>query len=282
MKDLLFDVSCFEPLFDEFLARNWTNGSYEIVVRNVVERAFDVSIEHPFLGLVGSGQEIDFPDGIMATSAWSKPVADPLEPCFPGGFKGIFDHCLKAAINHNGDSKRPPFVLGFRNVDTACWFGFPEGVVSQMIDHPSSRHWGFKDQLVHSGRVLASIDLRYSPNTDASVRVAFQHEFLERAHLLQVALLCCPKDTLSQVTNSSIGFAPGNARPRGLLLGSVCREGFSHLTFPSINSLHIVLWVMHQNHVSRLSAWVLPYLPSYDFLLPFGEQPSLLGSSCSH
>src|SRR5579884_795840 len=31
---------------------------------------------------------------------------------------------------------------------------------------------------------------------------------------------------------------------------------------------YIVLWVMHQNHVSRLSAWVLPYLPSYGFLLP--------------
>jgi hypothetical protein len=40
-----------------------------------------------------------------------------------------------------------------------------------------------------------------------------------------------------------------------------------------INSLHLVLWVMHQDHVSRLSAWVFPfwpYLPSYAFLLPFG------------
>jgi len=43
---------------------------------------------------------------------------------------------------------------------------------------------------------------------------------------------------------------------------------------------------MHQNHVSRLSAWVSPvsrpYLPSYVFLMPFGWQPSLLGSSFSH
>jgi hypothetical protein len=43
---------------------------------------------------------------------------------------------------------------------------------------------------------------------------------------------------------------------------------------------------MHQDHVSRLSAWVSPiarpYLPSYGFLLPFGWQPSLLDPSLSH
>src|SRR6266516_2335198 len=59
-----------------------------------------------------------------------------------------------------------------------------------------------------------------------------------------------------------------------------------HLTFPLISNFHIVLWVMHQDHVSRLSAWVSPvvrpYLPSYVFLLLFGWQPSLLDPSLSH
>ena|SRR5260370_20718409 len=68
-----------------------------------------------------------------------------------------------------------------------------------------------------------------------------------------------PKDTLSQVTNSPIGFAPVDGVPVGLLLGSVCRGWFSHLTFPLMNTLYLVLWVTHQDHVSRLSAWVSPF-----------------------
>jgi len=38
----------------------------------------------------------------------------------------------------------------------------------------------------------------------------------------------------------------------------------------------------HPPHVSRLSAWVSPYLPGYGFPLPFGGQPSLLEASCAH
>ena len=41
--------------------------------------------------------------------------------------------------------------------------------------------------------------------------VASQHEFLERANFLPVARLCCPKDTLSQVTDLPIDFAPVDA-----------------------------------------------------------------------
>jgi hypothetical protein len=53
-----------------------------------------------------------------------------------------------------------------------------------------------------------------------------------------------------------------------------------------MNNFYIDLWVMHQDHVSRLSTWVSPvarpYLPSYVFLWPFGEQHSLLDPSLSH
>src|SRR6266699_1705081 len=38
----------------------------------------------------------------------------------------------------------------------------------------------------------------------------------------------------------------------------------------------------HPPHVSRLSAWVSPYLPGYVFPLPFGGQPLLLEASCAH
>jgi hypothetical protein len=94
--------------------------------------------------------------------------------------------------------------------------------MSERINHSAPGRWCFDDQFIHSRRVLPSIDLCYSPNTHESVGVAFQPEFLERAHLFLVALLCCPKDAVSQVTNSPIGFTPVNGVPVGLLLGSVC------------------------------------------------------------
>ena len=107
MKHLLLDISCFEPLLDEFLPGNRSNDLQEIVMRDIVKCAFYVGIEHPFLGLVWTSQAEDFLDGIMTASAWSELVATPLKPGFPGWLKSIFDHCLKAAVNHDGDSKRP-------------------------------------------------------------------------------------------------------------------------------------------------------------------------------
>jgi len=45
---------------------------------------------------------------------------------------------------------------------------------------------------------------------------------------------------------------------------------------------NVVLWANHQIHVSPLSGWVLPYPAGYDFPVPCGGRPSLLGSSSSH
>src|SRR6266702_606686 len=222
VEHLLLDVSRFQPLFDKFLAGNWANDLQEIVVCNVVERPFDVGVEHPFLGLVWSSQNKDFLDGVVTASAWSKSVARTLESGFPGRLKGVLDHCLKAAVDYDGDSKRPQLVVGFRYVDATRWFGFPEGVMGAIIDHPSTGSWRFKHQLIHPRRVLASVDLCYSSDADKPIGVTFQHELLEGAYLLLVALLCRPKDAMSQVTNSSVGFAPLNGVPIGLLLGSVC------------------------------------------------------------
>ncbi len=188
----------------------------------MIERPFDVGVEHPFLGLVWSSQNKDFLDGVVTASAWSKSVARTLESGFPGRLKGVLDHCLKAAVDYDGDSKRPQLVVGFRYVDATRWFGFPEGVMGEIIDHPSTGFWRFNHQLIHPRRVLASVDLCYSSDADKPIGVTFQHELLEGAYLLLVALLCRPKDAMSQVTNSSVGFAPLNGVPIGLLLGSVC------------------------------------------------------------
>src|SRR5712691_13500223 len=141
--------------------------------------------------------------------------------------------------------------------------------MSERIDHLSSGCWCFNDQFIHSRRVFPSIDLCYSSDTHQPIGVAFQHEFLERAHLFQVALLCRPKDTLSQVTHNPMGFLPVDSIPIRLRLSSVCQACCLHLTFPLISLPYSDLWVMYQDHVSHLSVWALPYLSGYGFPWPF-------------
>jgi hypothetical protein len=154
---------------------------------------------------------------------------------------------------------------------------------------PLSSHTAQANHLLHfpsfmfcESVVLALIHLRDSSYTYKGVRVASQHELLERAHRIPVARLCCPKDTLSQVPHLPVGLAPIDALPVGWCHWSVCVNCFRHLTFPLIQTRHIVLWVVHQIHVSTLSRWVFPYPAGYVFPLPFGCWPSLLGSSYSH
>jgi hypothetical protein len=84
---------------------------------------------------------------------------------------------------------------------------------------------------------------------------------LERATFLPVARLCCPKDTLSQVTALPVDFAPIAARPVGSPLGSVCEGSPRHLTFPLRCTLSLVLWVAPQVHVSTFSGGVFPLQP---------------------
>jgi len=54
--------------------------------------------------------------------------------------------------------------------------------------------------------------------------MAAQHELLEGADALPVARLGCPKDTLSQITNTPFLLVPVDAVPVGVrvLLRSVC------------------------------------------------------------
>src|SRR5258706_1485564 len=206
----------------------------------------------------------------MTAPSWSNPVTTALKPCFPGGFERIFDHCLKATIDHDGNTKRAEFAIGLRYVHPTHRFRFPERVVGEMIDHSASGGWRFDDQLIYARRPCAGTDLRHSPDTHQPVGVTSQHEFLERAHLVQVALLCRPKDTLSQVTHKSVGFLPVDSVPIRLCLGSVCQACCLHLTFPLMSIPYLDLWVMYQDHVSHLSVQVLPYLPGYGFPVPFG------------
>jgi hypothetical protein len=73
--------------------------------RCMIERPFDVGVEDPFLRLVWASQDKDFLNGVMTTSAWSKPVTCPLKLGFPERFKSVFDHCLKATIHHDGHTQ---------------------------------------------------------------------------------------------------------------------------------------------------------------------------------
>ncbi len=107
MEYLFFDIACFEPLFDEFLPWNRTNGLEQVFVRDMVEGAAYICVQDPFLGLVWSSQSEDFLDRVMSTAPRSKSVAGALELGFPEGFEGVLDHCLKAAVLNDGDSEWP-------------------------------------------------------------------------------------------------------------------------------------------------------------------------------
>jgi hypothetical protein len=159
--------------------------------------------------------------------------------------------------------------------------------MSEQIDHVSSGGWGFDHQFVHPGRVFPSIDLRDPPYTDEPIRVTLQHEFLERAYLVQVALLCGPKDPLSQVTNSPVGLTPIDGVPIGLFLGSVCRACVClHLTFPLI-SPHNPRSLgdapgSRQPPFSVGMSILGPICPVMSSCCLICWQPSLLDPSCSH
>src|SRR5207253_882651 len=47
VKDPFLHISCFQPLFDEFTAGNSSNGSQQVLVRNVIEGSFDIGIDDP-------------------------------------------------------------------------------------------------------------------------------------------------------------------------------------------------------------------------------------------
>src|SRR5262249_48723912 len=70
--------------------------------RCMIKCAFYVGINYPLLGFVGSSQFVDLPKSVVTASAWTKSVARALKPGFPSWLKSIFDHCLKAAIHHDG------------------------------------------------------------------------------------------------------------------------------------------------------------------------------------
>ncbi len=188
----------------------------------MIKGSLDVGIEHPLLGFVGARQSVDFLDGIMTASARAKPIATAFKPRFPAWFQGVFDHCLNAPINDNWYSEGPLFPVGFRYVDSLCRLSFPGGVSRDKIDEFPSGGWCFYHHFVHARRVLSCVDLRYPSDTHEPIGVTFQHELLQRTDLFQVALLCRPKDTLSQITNSPLGLPPIDGIPVGLSLGSVC------------------------------------------------------------
>ncbi len=86
------------------------------------------------------------------------------------------------------------------------------------------RQCGFQEDLVDPRRVLTLVELRHSSYAHQSVSTTAQHELLERADTFPVARLGCPKDTLSQITNTLLLLVPVNTVPVGIrvFLGSVC------------------------------------------------------------
>ncbi len=82
----------------------------------------------------------------------------------------------------------------------------------------------------------ARLSVRQSPAYAGDAPLGAQHEPLERANLVPVARLRCPKDTLPQIADMPISFAPVDAMPVGRSLGSGYRHCRLHRPFPSIGN----------------------------------------------
>src|SRR5215467_4224439 len=142
--------------------------------------------------------------------------------------------------------------------------------------------WGEGHQLIDARRPFAIVALRDLPDAEQRIGVAPQHKPLQGLDFVPVFHLGRPKDPVAEIADQTMDFAPLDTLPVSLAPGTVCRRHRLYRTFPVMHRLTCRLWVVHLVHVSGLSAWVLPYPPSYGFPLPFGWWRSLLGPSSSH
>ena len=195
----------------------------------------------------------------MTAAPRSEPVTTTLKPSLPEWLKSVLDHCLDSPVDHGRDSQGPLFAVLLWNVHTSNGSGSPGLEGGQVVHQPSPSGGGLDDHLVHARRVLSCVDLRNPPYGHEDVRVAAQHELLERADPTQVVRLCCPEDAVSQVANEPVGSAPVDGVPVGACpsLWSVCKPGGVPLTFPLVCYLDTVLRVTHPIHVGGLSARAL-------------------------
>ena len=248
---------------------------------DVVEGSLNVCIDHPLFPLVGAGQLVDLCDGILGTSPRPEPVTTALELCLPFRLQNVLNPGLKAAVDDGRDPEGAALAVGFRYVHPPDGLHPPVLKGGQLVHQLASGGWRFDHQLIDPRRVLAGIDLCNLANAQQSIRMATQHELLQRAQFPPCARLCRPEDAPSQVADDPLGLAPVDGSPVGPSRRSVCGTEGSHLTCPLISNHYRVLRVAHQVHVSRLSAWAVPYPPGYGFPLPFGGWRSLFGPSYS-
>src|ERR1019366_1351873 len=125
VKDSPINVTGPQPQPDQLPSGSRPNGVEQVFVTDVVERSFDVGIDHPFLPTCRKRQLVDPADGVLRTSARTEPVASSLESSFPARLKGILDHALKGAIANRWDSEWTLSAIGLRYVHPLGWSGPP-------------------------------------------------------------------------------------------------------------------------------------------------------------
>jgi len=158
-------------------------------VRQVVESPCDIHGYHPLRPTRGAGQKGDLADGIVATATWTEPLATALKPRFPEGFEGVLALGLAAAVENTRTAKGPEAVMGFGHVHPSDWPSTPGWACGEVIHQLPACLGGLHHQFINSRRILPGVELRDPPNTQQRVRVAAQHELLQRAGALRVARL---------------------------------------------------------------------------------------------
>ena len=189
MHDPVLHISGREPLGEEAFAWTGSQGGEQIGMRQIVEGPTNVYAYHPRPPRGRAGKAINLLQGIMTAAARSKSVAASLEPSLPKGFEGILDLGLEATIKNGGDSEWTQLGVGFGDVHPAHGLGTPGVIRRQNIHELPACLGSLHDQFVDPRCISASIELRHPANTKQRVRIAAQHELLQRAGALVVARL---------------------------------------------------------------------------------------------
>src|SRR5215210_2737639 len=225
-------VACFEPLADQFPCGKRPDGLKHSLVRDRVEGSFYVRIQDPLLALVGARNVEDLGYGIVATSSWSEAVAGRLEMSFPVRLQGVLYDRLHHPVMDCGDAQRTHLAVSFGYVDPPCRSGLPRLVGPDLVHQLASSLRCLHHEHIHTRRVPARIDLRHPAHTQKSVRIATQHELLQRPDLTVVAFLRCPEDAPSEVADGPLDLAPVDCVPVGIRPSpcSFCYAFFSTCT----------------------------------------------------
>ena len=173
---------------------------------DVVEATFYIPFQHPLRRTLSTQHNEALCDRIRRGAFRTKTVGIGVG----GGFRDAFQRQqiqrLHGAVFHRGDSQRPLFSVGFRDIDAAQ----RQRLVPVMLQRPDGLEFGRRSAPyfpIYSGRSLALI-FRHPFHGQGFAAKRMGQQPLQSFHLAPAAFPCCLYDTGLQPPDISFTFGP--------------------------------------------------------------------------